>query len=286
MEMITIESLDKISFDTIFTAFSEAFRSYEFQLNKEQLMTMLHRRGFASQLSFGAFENDKLVSFTLNGIGSYNGIKTAYDTGTGTIEAYRGIGLASKIFKTAVPFLKEAGMAQYVLEVLQHNPKAVSVYRKLDFKVSREFNYFGASNDNVKLTAVKLAPKVTVKETSLEKLKGVSEFWDFAPSWQNSFGAINRCLSDFRIFGAFQEHRLIAYGVFEPRSGDITQIAVDKGFRRQGIATALLYEMVKINQSAAIKLINSEITCTAMVHFLEANGMSLKGKQFEMIKGL
>ena len=284
--MITIESLDKVSYDIIFTGFSEAFRSYEFQLNKEQLLAMLDRRGFAPQLSFGAFENDKLVSFTLNGIGTYNGIKTAYDTGTGTIEAYRGKGLASKIFKTTVPYLKEVGITQYLLEVLQHNPKAVSVYRKLDFKVSREFNYFGASNDDVKLTAVKLSPKVTVKETSLEKLKVVSEFWDFAPSWQNSFEAINRCLSDFRIFGAFQEHKLMAYGVFEPRSGDITQIAVDKAFRRQGIGTALLNEMVKINQSAAIKLINSEITCTAMVHFLEENGMSLKGKQFEMIKVL
>lgn len=284
--MITIESLDKVSYDIIFRGFSEAFRSYEFQLNKDQLLAMLRRRGFVPQLSFGAFENEKLVSFTLNGIGFYNGIKTAYDTGTGTLEAYRGKGLASKIFETTVPFLKEAGIRQYLLEVLQHNPKAISVYRKLDFKVSQEFNYFGASADDLNLTTVKLTPKVIVKETCLDKLKDVSEFWDFTPSWQNSFEAINRCLSDFKIFGAFYEHQLVAYGVFEPSSGDITQIAVDKGYRRQGIGTALLHEMINIRQSASIKLINSEITYAGMLHFLEANGISLKGKQFEMIKEL
>ena len=284
--MITIESLDKVSYDIIFRGFSEAFKSYEFQLNKDQLLAMLHRRGFVPQLSFGAFENEKLVSFTLNGIGSYNGIKTAYDTGTGTLEAYRGKGLASKIFKTTVPFLKEAGITQYLLEVLQHNPKAISVYRKLDFKVSQEFNYFGASADDLNLTAVKLSPKVIVKETSLEKLKDVGEFWDFTPSWQNSFEAINRCLSDFKIFGAFYEHQLVAYGIFEPSSGDITQIDVDKAYRRQGMGTVLLHKMINISQSDSIKLINSEITCTGMLHFLEANGISLKGKQFEMIKGL
>lgn len=282
--MISIQPLDKISFDTIFKAFTEAFRSYEFQLNKEGLQAMLHRRGFVPGLSFGAFENDNLVSFTLNGIGYYNGIKTAYDTGTGTLEAYRGKGLASKIFKTAVPYLKEAGMVQYVLEVLQHNPNAVSVYRKLGFKVSQEFNYFMSANADVKLTAIKLPPELTVKETSLEKLKDISEFWDFTPSWQNSFEAINRCLSDFKIFGVFHGHKLVGYGVFEPRSGDITQIAVDQDYRRQGIGSALLKKMIKINQSASVKLINSEITSTAMLHFLEANGISLKGKQFEMIK--
>jgi ribosomal protein S18 acetylase RimI-like enzyme len=255
-------------------------------LSKEELQAMLHRRGFAPGLSFGAFENHKLVSFTLNGIGYYNGIKTAYDTGTGTLDKYRGKGLASKIFKTAVPFLKEAGMEQYVLEVLQHNPKAVSVYRKLDFKVSQEFNYFMAANADVKLTVIKLPPKLRVKETSLENLKDISEFWDFTPSWQNSFEAINRCLSDFKIFAAFHGDKIVGYGVFERRSGDITQIAVDKAFRRIGVGSALLKKMIKINQSTSIKLINSAITCTTMEHFLEANDISLKGKQFEMIKQL
>lgn len=284
--MITIDTLDKISTNDISTAFSEAFKNYEVQISKEELLAMLQRRGFVPQLSFGAFDRGKLVSFTLNGIGTYNGIKTAYDTGTGTLEAYRGKGLASMIFKTAVPVLKEAGINQYLLEVLQNNQKAVSVYKNLHFKVIRELNYFTSPKVDIRLNSSKLPDKVTLKTVTVDQLKLNNNFWDFTPSWQNSFESINRCLDNFRIFGAFYKEKLLGYGVFEPGSGDITQIAVNKTYRRQGIGTSLLNEMIKISQSSSIKVINAEISCTEMLHFLEANNILLKGKQFEMIKQL
>ena len=83
---------------------------------------------------------NKIVAFTLNGIGYFNRIPTAYDTGTGTLKNYRGKGLATKIFEYSIPYLKSANVKQYLLEVLQYNTKAVSVYRKLGFEVIREFN--------------------------------------------------------------------------------------------------------------------------------------------------
>ena len=45
---------------------------------------------------FAAFENDEIIAFTLNGIGTFNGIPTAYDTGTGTIKQYREQNIAGK----------------------------------------------------------------------------------------------------------------------------------------------------------------------------------------------
>lgn len=282
--MITIESLDKTNFDTIFTTFSQAFSTYEVQLNREQLFVMLKRRGFVPELSFGAFEKDKLVAFTLNGIGFYNGIKTAYDTGTGTVETYRGKGLASNIFKTAIPFLREAGIEQYVLEVLQHNNNAVSIYKKLDFDVSREFSYFVKPNTEMKLVYKILPVGLKMKETSLAIVTDAKSFWDFEPSWQNNFEAIKRSLNDFIIIGAFVKDELKGYCVFEPKSGDITQIAVNKYYRRMGIGTALLKEMIKVNLCETIKVVNIEISCKSMSCFLESMGVSEKGKQYEMIK--
>ena len=122
-----IKSLSQTDFSTIFKAFKQAFADYELQLNEIQLQTMLKRRGFNPDLSFAAFDNDEIVSFTLNGIGNFNGIPTAYDTGTGTLKEYRGQGLATQIFEHSIPYLKEAGIQQYLLEVLQHNTKAASV---------------------------------------------------------------------------------------------------------------------------------------------------------------
>jgi ribosomal protein S18 acetylase RimI-like enzyme len=284
--MRTIITLDKVSFDTLYATFGEAFKDYEIHLNRQELMVMLKRRGYIQELSFGALEDNKLVSFTLNGIGIFNGEKTAYDTGTGTIESFRGKGIASEIFNTSVPYLKNAGVTQYLLEVLQHNTKAVSVYKKIGFIVSREFNYFSYINSAVNLPDKKLPALFSVQETGPDELKDVSEFWDFRPSWQNSFEAISRCISDFHFIGAYLGRKLTGYCIFEPVSGDITQIAVDRAYRRQGIATALLKEMVKRNKHTMIKAVNIETTCEAMGYFLESCGIPLKGRQFEMIKKL
>ena len=85
-----IKSLEKTSFGTLFEAFGQAFADYEVQLDKTQLRRMLRRRGFDPRLSFAAFDGEWIAAFTLNGTGNFNGLPTAYDTGTGTLEAYRG----------------------------------------------------------------------------------------------------------------------------------------------------------------------------------------------------
>lgn len=279
-----INSLNNISFDTIFSAFNKAFKDYEMQLNKAELRTMLWRRGFVPELSFGAFENGKLIAFTLNGIGIFNGIKTAYDTGTGTIKEYRGKGLATKIFKHSIPFLKKANVTQYLLEVLQHNSNAISVYKNLGFETSREFNYFVKKTDKIELNNKTFDSSFQIKELDLLKTKSMTEFWDFIPSWQNNFEAISRKIADFKITGVYKNENLIGYSVFEPNSGDITQIAVDKNFRRKGIASILLKEILKTNRHGSIKIINTEVTCSSITEFLQSNSILIEGKQFEMIK--
>jgi ribosomal protein S18 acetylase RimI-like enzyme len=283
---LKIQSLDKISFDDLYVAFNEAFANYEIRINKSELSVMLVRRGFVPELSFGAFVNDKIVSFTLNGIGSFNGQRTAYDTSTGTIEAFRGQGIASQIFRDSIPALKAAGISLYLLEVLQHNQSAVSVYKKLGFIISREFNYFKQENASIKLIDKDLPPTFLIKETSLDKVEYSTQFWDFNPSWQNSFEAIQRCVNDFTIIGAYREQKLVGYCISEPDSGDLTQIAVDKDHRRKGIGTALLNKMLKINKYSSVKAVNSEISCEAMTSFMKSKNIPLKGKQFEMIRQL
>jgi len=90
----------------------------------------------------------------------------------------------------------------------------------------------------------------------------------------------------FIIAAALIKEKLIGYCVFEPASGDITQIAVDEEYRRKGIATNLLREVLNYNQHDAIKCINTDIECTSISRFLESISIDLKGKQFEMIKYL
>ncbi|MCL3781528.1 GNAT family N-acetyltransferase [Prolixibacteraceae bacterium JC049] len=281
--MEEIKSLKGVSFETIFNAFQEAFKEYEMQLNKEELLRMLERRGFRPELSFAAFHGDKIVSFTLNGIGFFEGVNTAYDTGSGTIKAYRGKGLATKIFNHSLPSLKQAGVKQYLLEVLQHNDKAVSVYRKIGFEATRELNYFVVNANKIQFNQKELSSNYSVQIIEKSNWEEMKEWWNFHPTWQNSFDAILRKPEDFLVYGVYTEGVLVGYCVFEPISGDITQIAVKPEFRRKGIATVLLKRMVEVNKHENIKLINTDLQCNAVTAFMNAFSVSPAGKQFEMI---
>ncbi|MEH0154450.1 GNAT family N-acetyltransferase [Limibacter armeniacum] len=281
-----IRSLSGVGLDTIYKAFSQAFADYDFQFSREQLQAILKRRGFVSDLSFAAFDKDEIVAFTLNGIGNFNGIPTAYDTGTGTLKDYRGMGLATRVFEYSIPYLKEKNIQQYLLEVLQHNTKAVSVYRNIGFEVTREFNYFNQRNEHINSEIKSLETPYSIQQIDINTISSLTGFWDFSPSWQNDFESIQRAIEGFVSLGVFTDHKLIGYCVFEPSSGDLTQIAVAKSYRRKGVGTQLLQEIIKLNSNESIKVINTDIGYDSITNFLQAKNILLRGKQFEMIKKL
>jgi ribosomal protein S18 acetylase RimI-like enzyme len=281
-----IRSLANTSFDELYACHIEAFKDYPFQWTKEALQKTIHRRGYDPSLSFGAFHNDTLVAFTWNGTGDFNGMKTAYDTGTGTIEEHRGKGLASKIFEYSIPFFKEAGIEQYILEVLEENEKAFSVYRKQGFEVSRKFDCFRTNSSEWDLPPHELKERVTLKEIDLGYQPQMEALIDFPLSWQNRFGALRRNLGDFTILGAFQNERLVGYGITEPGSGDISQLAVEKSSRRKGIGSFILAELKKLNKADIAKVINIESTEKGIIDFVTRNGIPKIVSQFEMIKHL
>ncbi len=283
---VEIKSLNNICLDELFEAFEQAFADYEVQLNKVELLTMLKRRGFEPEASFGAFDGNKIVSFTCNGIGNPYGTPTAYDTGTGTLKNYQGKGLATQVFKYSIPHLKALGVKEYLLEVLQHNTGALSVYQKLGFEVIREFYYFKLKNTQISKTIRTPDFPYTLKPIKIDEYDSISNFWDFEPSWQNSIEAIERSLEDFIYLGVFSEGNLIGYGVFEPTSGDVTQIAVDKQFRRRGVGSLLFQKMLESNRHSSIKIINTDVECHSITAFLQSKNIEPAGKQFEMIKRL
>jgi ribosomal protein S18 acetylase RimI-like enzyme len=281
--MITINNLAAIAFDDLYSTFHEAFKDYNRTWSKDEFGRMLHRRGYNPRISFGAFEGDQLVSFTLNGFGRFNNKLTAYDTGSGTIKEYRGKGLATEIFKQSIPHLKKNGVQQYLLEVIHDNKQAVSLYTKLGFKTSREFNYFIKDKTESNIPKQSLPDGYEFKLIDLSTKEEMRSMWDFNPSWQNDFQAVEKNVSEFKIVGIFKNNDLIGYGIVEPASGDIPQIAVTRNERRKKIGTAILGELITHIEAATIRVINTENGSHGMTKFIESNGIPLTGSQFEMI---
>ncbi|MCD8102491.1 MAG: GNAT family N-acetyltransferase [Alistipes sp.] len=279
-----IRSLAGTGHEKIYASFSRAFADYEMQLDSGQLAAMLRRRGFDPELSFAAFDGEDIVAFTLNGTGSFGGLPTAYDTGTGTVGEYRGRGLATAIFEYSIPYLRGMGIRQYLLEVLQHNAKAVSVYRNLGFEVTREFNYFRQENGAVMNLSQEKGREFTLRPIDPADPGEVAGFRDFRPSWQNSAEAVRRAADDFVGLGAFRGEVLAGYCIFEPATGDITQLAVDRRYRRQGAGSLMLAEIMRLNSCDGIKVINTETTCLSITGFLESVNILPSGRQFEMVR--
>lgn len=284
MNNMEIKSLENIDFDTLFRGFENAFSDYEVAFDKEEVRSMLIRRGYESRLSFAAFADGEIVAFTLNGIGQFNGIPTAYDTGTGTVKDYRGQGIAGKIFSHSLPFLKEAGISQYLLEVLQNNNKAISVYRKMGFVTTREFDCFRQDIAEIRnIDAVRPDTAFRIETIDADAVIGAKTFCDFTPSWQNGFESIERGKPELMCLGAIHSDRLVGYGVIDRTTGDLTQIAVDREFRCKGIASLLLREAVSMMETGFIKVLNIPADDSALHSFLSDRNIPLMNRQYEMI---
>ena len=150
--MIVIKTLADTSFNEIHLCFAKAFDDYvePFDLTIDQLIHMVERRGFNKELSFGAFYENKMVGFTLNGIGTWDNKLTAYDTGTGIIKDFRKQGIATRMFNESLPILRENEIEQYLLEVIKSNSSAVDLYKKAGFNVTREFEYYVYPKNKIK----------------------------------------------------------------------------------------------------------------------------------------
>src|SRR5690606_17413045 len=241
---------------------------------------------YDGSLSFGAFYDDQLVSFTLNGIGDYHGQLTAYDTGTGTLKEHRGKGLAGAIFAHSIPYLQEAGIQQYLLEVLEDNQTAFSIYCQQGFEITRKFDCFRIQD--LEGICFQHPPKddFYIREIDFGYLPEMEKMIDFNLSWQNGFYAMLRTQHSFILLVAFNDYGMVGFGVIEPETGDIPALAVKSDDRRKGIGSALLCDLAKRNKSTQLKLVNIESNQEAVLKFLQHHKFPVLVRQLEMVRKL
>lgn len=99
---------------------------------------------------------------------------------------------------------------------MQHNSKAISVYRKLGFEVTREFNCLIQDSKAICSLVQSFDLPYSIKSIRVEEYDAISGFWKFQPFWQNSLEAIKRVPDHFVSLGIFIADQLVGYIVFEP----------------------------------------------------------------------
>lgn len=284
--MYTYKSLENTSNEVLHKAFVQAFSDYQIKIDLPmwKFEQMLERRGYNPELSMGAFDNENLIGFILNGSRLWNGKPTVYDTGTGVVKEYRQQGITSTIFQNIVVLLKQKCVQQYLLEVIKENTAAYNLYHKQEFKVTRAFECFSSDKSSCK-------PKLSHKVDHIDKIgddtwKKLISFWDFAPSWQNSIDSIKAVPDTFSYAIVKIDNDIAGYGIIDKKTGDIPQLAVDKDYRYKGIASSIIADLLNNTSAKKAALLNVDEGCKDMREFLLVNGFEIGVGQYEMMLDL
>jgi len=173
-EEIIFKPLKCTSLKDLANSFNLVFSDYEVAVNMScsSLKKMMEIRSVDLKFSYGAFSNNlknktvqnyKMpVSFILCGVrknfqiikenkkdknnknekkGKTSGRsgKVAYDSGTGTIPAFRRLGIGKNLLKYTIEKLQKAHFDAFLLEVLENNQKAIQLYESQGFTRTRKF---------------------------------------------------------------------------------------------------------------------------------------------------
>lgn len=166
-------------------------------------------------LSYGAFDGDQLAGFIIHGIDDYKGHRTAFNTGTGVIPRYRGQQLVDKIYAYAISRLKEQGITQCALEVIQDNHRAIRVYERIGFSITRNFLCF-----NGKLQQE--SENLEVRPVPFEQVQCLRTDHQLY-SWDNVNAAIQTAGSIYTTYLVKRGEKNIGFFTVNPKNGYLAQ---------------------------------------------------------------
>lgn len=294
-----ISTLQALSMRGINDALLRAFKGYFVQLpdDVEYWTGRMRAARYRPELSFGCWEGEEMMGFILQGIDTYHGVKTAFNTGTGVFEEYRGQGIVDRIYGHALPLLKAAGVEQCALEVIVDNHRAIRVYERIGFKIARRVCCFrgelptvgaGLTKQEVPYNGV---AGVTVREASFADIAALPgrELDD----WENCNEGIAAVQDLLRICVVEWEGSTVGHFAINPKSGLLSRAEVvdpeDKEAWKHLVHGAAMVSQNLVGESkdkALVRMNNVDISRTDLRHGFLAAGMTNPVDQFEMVMGL
>lgn len=278
-----IKPLHQLPIETIHEAFVEAFSDYSvpMDLPLERFKEMMRLRDLEPEYSLGAFDDDRLVSFIICGFRTQKGEGICYDGGTGTLPDYRRKGLGNRLLSELIPFLKERGVARFVLEVMTDNTPAIDLYQKHGFESMRRMACVECQKTDLAPTSIS-SYTVTDDPAHFVGLDP-APFMTFEPSWQNEKVSVMNGLSAFSYVALWDNSVPVAYGLIHKTRGDMPQLGVLESHAGKGLELQLLNELKKRTSSERMYALNVEEK-GYMLEQMQAAGFTTFVTQFEMKK--
>lgn len=274
-----IKNLTNTNFQSIVDCFNEAFANYfvPIHVSKEYLTLRWKGARIDPELSYGVFDNDKIVAFMFIGVDEHYGKLTAHNDGTGVIPAYRGQRLVDKMYEVAIPQFKAKGIEQCSLEVIQENARAIAVYERLGFKKLRGVNCFSGEMipNNIPIPS-----NLTIQTNTTLNWQLYETCFDFVPCWNNGLNWVKAIPTAYTFFELYEDQQFAGFGIVD-KSGALPIFGIHPNFRKKGYGQILFEKMAATRPE--LRTNNVEDSSFATLQFLEKVGMKNTINQYEML---
>jgi len=176
--------------------------------------------------------------------------------------------------------IEEDRYKRVLLEVIESNDKAISLYDSFDFRPRRLFRCF---KRNEITTGVIRADLEIVKADNWEALSTLA-FHDYEPSFIDDLEQLRHNSDYEQILLVKEGEKVLGYAIFQPLLGRISQLAVTRNHRRQKIGTTLIHTIQNMSKKDNLSILNSPDDQKEMIAFLESRGFKNEINQIEMIR--
>lgn len=265
----------KDDFRKLHKAFCLAFSDYSVDLSptSEEFDYRIHKKlNIDYELSAASFDGGDMIGFILHTSNLYEGIPTAFNGGTGVIPGFRNQKTGEELYEFLIPKIAAKSVARIILEVVDTNEKAIRLYEKMGFAFKRKFLCY------------KLAKPYSGSGHSEHIVMGSmddinEDFADFESSFADCKNQLT--LGDECVLISQRDGKVAGYLVFQPRLGRISQVAISRIFRGEGIGSTLIQEAQ--NQSKRnLTIMNIPEDEIGFQGFLVSCGFQNQVNQFEM----
>lgn len=269
-----ILSLDRLPLAQVVTAFSAAFADYRVAMPTDVGYWKERFKGARVdwQLSLGAFDGAQLVAFILLCVDDFHGFRTAFNTGTGVLPAYRGRALVDALYAQALPQLLAAGVQRCALDVITTNAQAIRVYERIGFQTARELLCFkGPLAGNVDRLLLEPVSVATVMAADLPGRE-----WD---SWDNTDSALIAGGAAVEAYRVLYDGQLIGYLGVNVATGNVLRVELVAGapIDYWGLLLAALGQVQDV-----ARIYNIDARRSQMVAQLQQHGLPNVINQYEM----
>ncbi|WEG12950.1 GNAT family N-acetyltransferase [Pullulanibacillus sp. KACC 23026] len=135
--MITIKPLKELTFTEALDTWNKGFEGYLYN-QKMALDYFIQRFGteeLSPELSLVAFQDHQPIGILLNGQRTINGLKVAWNGGTGVALEHRHQGVGKALMDAAIALYKEHNIEIATLEAASSNIKAINLYKQYGYSV-------------------------------------------------------------------------------------------------------------------------------------------------------